>query len=135
MVNWGKKNTILNGSPQFPVQEVWRREESPYFWGVPHGRGPVFGAVHPFFPQQDISSDPWASLHPCLVRGCLCSGSSPPRPSPTSVDSFKAWGGPGSPEVTGKESGGHSTAPPSLDASKTECMLVSLSSPEVTRLC
>lgn len=71
-VNWGKKKTILNGSPQFPVQEVWRRGESPYFWGVPHGRGPGFGPVRPFFPQQDISSDPWASLHPCPVRGCLC---------------------------------------------------------------
>lgn len=53
---------------------------------------------------------------------CKHSGSSP-HPSPTSVDSFKAWGWPGRgqrAEVIRKESGGQSTTFPLVDASKTD---------------
>ena len=92
-----------------------------YFWrGDPTGRGPGSG---PFFSQQGVSSDLWKGPHSCPSRGHVKHRGSSPHPSPTSADSFKAWGWPGRgqrAEVIRKESRGQSTIFPLVDASKTD---------------
>ena len=117
----GRRGTeILNGSQQFPVQEVWMRGHLLPL-GKPHRlrsrlRPLCFLSLHGREPPQVLGRPP-----PLPSEGPCGHSDSSPHPSPTSVDSFKAWGGRQlSAEVMEKESGGQRAAPPPLDASKTE---------------
>lgn len=67
---------------------------SPCFWGVPTSRGPAFGLC--LLSLHDRTSPQLRGpLRTPAPGGAVCAQwLQPPHPSPTSVDSFKAWGGP-----------------------------------------